>query len=420
MSRLITVFGLGFVGLTTALGFAEMGHKVYGVEVNKERKSTIQAGKLPFLEPGLDQALVRHLDNNFILVEDLEAAIKESDFIYYCVGTPYGEGGEADLTYLFSAIKQTLSAISDDRYRVLVTKSTIPPTTTSKKIIPFLQEQGWEPGVRIGVANNPEFLREGYCWDDFMHADRVVLGVSDDRTASMLTELYSHNYSAPIYCVSLNTGEYIKYLSNTLLATLISYANEMSIVADTLGGINTAEAFRILHMDKRWNSGAMKSYVYPGAGYGGYCLPKDTNALYTLVKNLGFEADILKNVIEINNGMPMVAARKIMKLTSSTNDKVGVFGLSFKPNSDDVRDASSAKVIQCLLDSGYTNIYAYDPVANQEFKRHYPSLSQVIFVDSYEELVAAADVCAILTAWEQFRDLSKHTVKPIADCRFML
>jgi len=416
---MITVFGLGFVGLTTALGFAEMGHKVYGVEVNEERRDIIKAGQLPFLEPGLDVALTRHLGDRFVLCDDLQTAISESEYVYYCVGTPYGEGGQADLTYLFGAIEQTLACVQDDKFRVLVTKSTIPPSTTSRKIIPYLQQKGWEPGERIGVANNPEFLREGHCWEDFKHADRVVLGVSDERSAQMLQELYSLNYSAPVYCVSLNTGEFIKYLSNTLLATMISYANEMSIVADTIGGIDTAEAFRILLMDGRWKSGNMRSYVYPGAGYGGYCLPKDTNALYSLAKNEGYDAQILKNVIAVNDGMPGIAASRIMQ-TAGTGKRIGILGLSFKPNSDDVRDTASAKIIRCLLEAGNTHLYAYDPVALDEFKKHYPELSVVQYMESYDSLIEEADVLVILTAWDMFKDIRAKTNKPIVDCRFMI
>ena len=368
----ITVFGLGFVGLTTSLGFAEYGHKVYGVEINPSRLSEIQAGKLPFLEPGLDDALLRHLGNRFIPIaaDQLKEAVEESDCVYYCVGTPYGKDGQADLTYLFSAIDQTLEARPQDRYQVMVVKSTIPPSTTSGKIIPYLESKGIKVGEDVGVANNPEFLREGHCWDDFMNADRIVLGVSDERSADVLRKVYA-TVTEPVFCVSLNTGEFIKYLSNTLLATLISYSNEMSIVADTIGGIDTAEAFRILHMDKRWGGATMASYVYPGCGYGGYCLPKDTNALYAVSRTAGFDAQILHHVIDTNDNMPTFIAQKIIRaIGDDKQQRIGILGLSFKPGSDDVRDTPSAKIIQALLDAGYHNICGYDPVAIDEFKRH--------------------------------------------------
>ena len=416
----ITVFGLGFVGLTTSLGFAEYGHKVYGVEISPSRLSGIQAGRLPFLEPGLDEALTRHLGNRFFPIgtDQLQRAVAESDCVYYCVGTPYGKDGQADLTYLLGAIDQTLEVRDGNRYQVLVVKSTIPPSTTSQKIIPYLEEKGLKVGVDVGVANNPEFLREGHCWDDFIHADRIVLGVSDDRSAQVLREVYA-TVSEPVLCVSLNTGEFIKYLSNTLLATLISYSNEMSMVADTIGGIDVAEAFRILHMDKRWGGATMASYVYPGCGYGGYCLPKDTNALYAVSRSAGFDAQILHHVIDTNDHMPEFIAQKIIRaIGADKQQRIGILGLSFKPGSDDVRDTPSAKIIQALLDAGYSNICGYDPVAIDEFRSHYPL--PIDYVADYDSILRESQALVITTAWPEFSDVRSRTDKPVIDCRYML
>lgn len=415
---MVTVVGLGFVGLTTALGFAEYGHKVYGIEINKERMATIQSGKLPFLEPGLDEALVKHLGKNFIPTTDWETAVSDSECVYYCVGTPYGEDGQADLTYLYGAIEQTLDAIHDDRFRVLVTKSTIPPSTTEKYIIPFLEKRGVKVPEQLGVANNPEFLREGHCWEDFIYADRIVLGVSDERSEKLLRDLYKKE-KAPVCCVSLNTGEFIKYLSNTSLACLISFANEMSMAADAIGGIDVANAFRILHMDKRWQTGSIRSYFYPGCGYGGYCLPKDTNAFYARAKDNGFDGPILKHIIGINDGMPEVTAERIIH--AAGEDKtvcIGILGLSFNPGSDDVRDTPSAKIIRVLNEKGYRNVVAYDPVAMGEFKKYYSLGCR--YADTYEALLAEAETVAITTAWPQFADVKQKTKAPVVDCRYML
>jgi len=414
---MITVLGLGFVGLTTALGFCEMGNKVYGIEINKERLNDIKLGKLPFLEPGLDDALVRHLNKNFIPTTNLEQAIKESEYIYYCVGTPYGENGQADLTYLYKAIDETLRCIKDNKFRVLVVKSTIPPSTTSTKIIPYVESKGYTVGEQLGVTNNPEFLREGHCWDDFIDADRVVLGVSDDKSKEMLCNLY-RDVKVPVHSVSLNTGEFIKYLSNTLLATLISYSNEMSIIADHVGGIDVKEAFKILVEDKRWGDCNMTSYVYPGCGYGGYCLPKDTNALYSLTKSIGYEPEILKNVIKVNDNMPKVIVNRILSSTD-INKKIGILGLAFKPLSNDVRETAAGKVIKELISVGCFNIIAYDPVANDEFKKHYKDIT-IGYCNSRHELIEKADVLVILTAWDEFKEINKETDKPIIDARFML
>lgn len=412
----ISVFGLGFVGLTTAVGFAEKGIKVYGLDVNRERVDIIKDGKLPFFEPGLDDALVRNLNKTFYVTDDVKQAISESDCVYYCVGTPYGEGGQADLTYLYSAIDSTLKCIQDKKFRVLVTKSTIPPSTTSEKVIPYIENKGFSVGGGIGVANNPEFLREGYCWDDFMNADRIVLGVSDKHSEEILRNLYK-GFDIPVYAVSLNTGEFIKYLSNTLLATLISYSNEMSLIADTIGDIDVAEAFRILHMDKRWGGCGMASYAYPGCGYGGYCLPKDTNAIYSLVKSKGFDAGILSNVISTNNSMPGFIAKRIEK-GIERDGCIGVLGLSFKPGSDDVRDTPAAKVIKKLLEDGYNKIVAYDPIAIDEFKNHYSV--NIEYRSDVHQVIEEADELVILTAWDEFKKLPSLTDKPIVDCRYML
>jgi UDPglucose 6-dehydrogenase len=416
----ITVFGLGFVGLTTALGFSEYGHTVYGVEVNEKRLETIQGGKLPFLEPGLDEALVRHLNKHFhpINTTQLAEAIAQSDCVYYCVGTPYGKDGQADLTYLLAAIDQTIAAVKDEKFRVLVTKSTIPPSTCATKIIPHLEKKGITVGDRYGVANNPEFLREGHCWDDFMNADRIVLGVSDEKSEAKLREIYK-DQTMPVFCVSLNTGEFIKYLSNTLLATLISYSNEMSVIADTIGGIDVAKAFRILHMDKRWGGCNMASYAYPGCGYGGYCLPKDTNALYAVAKTSGFDAQILKNVIGTNDNMPAFIADRIIRAAGNDqNARIGILGLSFKPGSDDVRDAPSAKIIRQLIERGYKNVYAFDPVANEEFASHYDLA--MTYCGSVKETIDNSDLLVIATAWPEFKEIHSLTEKKVVDCRYML
>lgn len=415
---MVTVVGLGFVGLTTALGFAEYGHKVYGLEADPERLATIQRGELPFLEPGLDKALSRHLGKNFIPTTDWNTAVADSEYVYYCVGTPYGQDGQADLTYLYGAIKQTLNAIHDDKFRVLVTKSTIPPSTTEQGVIPFLTEHGMKVPEQLGVANNPEFLREGHCWEDFIHTDRVVLGVSDGRSEQMLRDLYA-KAGAPVFAVSLNTGEFIKYLSNTSLACLISFANEMSIAADAIGGIDVAEAFRILHMDRRWQTGTIRSYFYPGCGYGGYCLPKDTNAFYAVAKGAGFDGQILRHVISTNDAMPEVTARRIIRTAGADkNVCIGILGLSFNIGSSDTRDAPSAKIIRALNDAGYTNIVAYDPVAMDEFQQYYKLDYRC--AKSYEDALEEAAVVAITTAWPMFRDVREKTTKLVVDCRYML
>ena len=414
---MVTVFGLGFVGLTTALGFSHLGYKVYGVDVNKTRTNLIKNGELPFLEPQMDTVLKTQLNKNFFVTDDLNAAIANSEIIYYCVGTPYGEDGSADLKYLFSAIDATFDAVTDEKFRVLVTKSTIPPSTTSEKIIPYVNRKNFNGKKNFAVANNPEFLREGHCWDDFLNADRIVIGCDDKRAREKLVKLYEP-LKIPIKCVTPSTGEFIKYLSNTLLATMISFSNEMAQAADTIGNIEVAKAFKILHMDKRWNNCNMTSYVYPGCGYGGYCLPKDTNAFFAQSKSKGFEPQILKNVIATNNNRPAIIAKKIVQ-DLDKNSAVGILGLSFKPYSDDVRDTPAFHIIKEILASGYKNIFAYDPVASKNFVESYPELP-IKILNSAREVYDAVEVAAIVTAWEEFKQVPNFGDKKIVDCRYML
>lgn len=416
MSYTISVLGLGFVGLTTGLAFAEKGNIVYGFDIDTKRSSLIASGQLPFIEPGLDKALIKHLNKSFYLTNDVIESAQKSDFIFLCVGTPAGEDGEADLKYIYSALDSLHDVISDNKFRVIVLKSTIPPSTTSQKVIPYLESKGHDVGKTFGIANNPEFLREGKCWEDMMNADRIVCGICDTRTENMLEGLYS-SFNSPFFGVSLNTGEYIKYLSNTMLATMISYANEMSKVADTIGGIEVKEAFEILHMDRRWGGASMSSYVYPGSGYGGYCLPKDTQAMYAKSLSHGYEAEILKSVMKVNDSMPQFMAEKVISQFDKSQT-IGILGLSFKPGSDDVRDSSSAKIIKLLLKNGYNRILAYDPVANEMFKHEYNL--DIDYTESKEEILEKVDVIMLLTAWEEFSNIKQISTVPIIDCRYFL
>ncbi|MCC0627640.1 MULTISPECIES: UDP-glucose/GDP-mannose dehydrogenase family protein [unclassified Clostridioides] len=414
---MVTVFGLGFVGLTTALGFSQMGHKVYGIDINYDHKEIIRSGKVPFMEPNLEDVLKQTLNKNFFVSDNLKIAMKKSEYIFFCVGTPYGKNGEADLTYLYNALEEAILSIDDDKFRTFIIKSTVPPSTTLTEIKPFIEKKNLNNNCKIGVANNPEFLREGHCWEDFIKADRIVIGVDDKKVEKKLYNLYK-TANIPLYFVSLNTSEFIKYLSNSFLATMISFSNEMSMIADYIGDIDISKAFNIFHKDKRWDGCEIVSYMYPGCGYGGYCLPKDTNALYSISKKNEFDANILYNVIKINDEMPKYIVDKIEKSLTNNKTKIGVLGLSFKPNSNDVRDTSSAKIIDILIKRGYKDILVYDPVANEEFHKHYKF--NINYAKSTKDLLGYVDVIVIVTAWEEFKNINLYTKKPIVDCRYIL
>jgi len=408
----IAVFGLGFVGLTTALGLADKGFSVRGYDINKERCAEIVLGKVPFFEPGLDDALARNLGKTFTLVDSAIDAAYKSDICFFCVGTPGLPDGSADLAHLLFAIDSVLEIVSE--FCVLVVKSTIPPGTLNERVIPYVRAKG----ANNPVAVNPEFLREGKCWDDFMNADRIVCGVTDDAAKNVLAELYKP-FGAPLHFVEPNTAEFIKYLSNSLLAALISYSNEMALLADAVGGIETARAFRILQEDRRLIGAGINTYIYPGCGYGGYCLPKDTAALDAVTLSRGFTPRILEGVISLNNEMPELTARKITRAAGEKTEKIGILGLSFKPGSDDVRDSPAAKIIAALIQDGYVSIYTYDPLAMREFQNMY-RLS-ITYCMSAREVCETCGTVALVTAWEEFKGMDKEFPDTrFVDCRYFL
>ncbi|WP_282171262.1 UDP-glucose dehydrogenase family protein [Cytobacillus firmus] len=400
---MITVVGLGFVGLTTALGFCEKGFKVYGCDIETNKINKLIQGKLPFFEKDLEGVLNKHLNDKFEIVDDLKEAVEKSKVIFFCVGTPAMEDGSSDLSYLNAAITNTLTYIPKKNYKVFVIKSTVPPGTTSQIITPLIEKNGFIIGEDIGIVNNPEFLREGYAWNDFINPDRIVIGQNDDKSGTLINMLYE-KFNAPIYRVSLNTAEYIKYLSNTLLATLISFANEQSIIGKLIGDIEIKKAFDILHLDKRWegNPAAISNYVYPGCGFGGYCLPKDTLALIRKAKENSYSPNILKSVINMNKEIKDYVVKDIIN-NVDRNEYIGILGLSFKPNSDDVRETPARDIIEALINHGYKNIIAYDPISQAAFLNNNRNLPIEYALD-LEYIVDRVSHIVILTAWKEFID----------------
>ena len=411
---MIGVIGLGFVGLTTALGFSEYGFKVYSYDIDEKKREIIESKRVPFHEPNLSEALSRHFGNNFILVDSLVKVVQNSRVIFLCVGTPQAEDGKADLSILINAIDQCCDEMAGE-FKTLVIKSTVPPMTAKNIAKYIFEKKGLEVGKDIGLANNPEFLREGYAWDDFVKPDRIVVGADDSGSGSAVTEVYKE-FPASVHQVSLNSAEFIKYLSNCLLATMISFSNEMATIADVIGEINIPQAFSILHQDKRWSGSpcSMSSYVYPGCGYGGYCLPKDTQAFLAMSNVVGEKAEILEKVILQNTKRLHFTSTKIMK-KAKREDQVTILGLSFKPNSDDVRESPAKVVINILLENGYKNIVAYDPMATEVFKANYKFPIQ--YASTLTKAIENAKVIVILTSWEEFKVLKDCS--SLIDARYL-
>jgi UDPglucose 6-dehydrogenase len=416
---MITVLGLGFVGLTTALGFAEAGFEVYGYDISEAHRQRLAAGEVPFYEPQLKDMLAKHQGGRFRLVAELGEAVRRSSVVFVCVGTPQAEDGSAHLGYLDAAIAETLGHCEGEGFKVLVVKSTVPPSTAKEHVVPFVGRHGFVVGETIGVASNPEFLREGYAWEDFIRPDRVVIGVSDPRTARVIDDLY-RPFGAPVHLVSLNTAEFIKYLSNTLLATMISFANEMSIIADRIGDIEIPAAFRILHQDKRWSGqpASMTSYVFPGCGFGGYCLPKDTAALAAKSAAKGHEAALLETVLTVNEEIKTHHVERIARSTPP-DATIGILGLSFKPGSDDVRMTPARDIIERLRERGYHKILAYDPMAIDAFRREHAL--PIDYAASLDDVLDRADVVLVTTAWPEFRGSKRLASHPrLFDLRYCL
>lgn len=410
----ITVVGLGFVGLTAALGFAAKGHRVYGVEKDAARRTLLQRGMLPFQEPVLGDILRKTLGTQFSLHGDQETSVPQSDCVFYCVGTPVGEGGSADLRYLTQAVQETLPLLDCGKHTALIIKSTVPPGTLRDCVDPLVRSLGYCPGQDLELVNNPEFLREGSCWEDFIHADRLVIGASSDRGFERAAEVY-RNFSAPLFRVSPTTAEFIKYLSNTLLATMVSFSNEMANAALQIGDVEVGRAFQILHQDRRWEQNNMSSYVYPGCGYGGYCLPKDTQAMLYAGTSAGAQMPILDAVIQTNQSMPEHICQRLLD-GISVDSPIGILGLSFKPFTDDVRDSPAARLIACLRQRGVQTILAFDPMAETAFARTYPELS-VEYPGSMEDVANRCVRTGVVTAWPEFLPVLDHP--GVLDFRYM-
>lgn len=418
----IAVFGLGFVGLTTAVGFAQKGLKVYGYEIDQNKANMLKNKQIPFHEDGLPEALENVLNKNFFVTSHIQDALQSSDVIFYCIGTPMGDDGSADLSYLLQAIKDTLENLKlCSNQPALIIKSTIPPSSCEEIFISFIHDLGFNVNCGqesdVFLLNNPEFLREGTAYSDFIQPDRIVVGSPKSEEFEIIRTIYKP-FGAPLVFTSLNTAEFIKYLSNTMLATNISFANEMSIIAQTIGDIDIKQSFKILHQDKRFygNPSGISSYIYPGLGFGGYCLPKDTLALSKKAKDKGLETIILNSVLQTNERIIDFYINKIKNEVSPTS-KLCILGLSFKPNSDDVRDSKSATLIKRLLSEGYNNIVAYDPIANDVFAKTY-QLS-ISYAESLDEAIKNTDLIIIATGWDEFKKIIQDKNARIYNLRYI-
>lgn len=416
----VAVLGLGYVGLTTALGLAEHGSRVVGFDADPARAAALAEGRVPIHEPGLPEALARHLGKGFRVAASLEDAVRAADLVFLCVGTPVDPHGKPDLGALRGAVQGFAKVAAGGPRKHLAVKSTVPPGTTRDVVAPLLRQAGLEPGREVALSVNPEFLREGHAWHDFLRPDRVVVGTDDASAARELEALYKP-FGAPVVRLDPTTAEFVKHGSNALLATLISFSNTMAMAADRIGDIDVPAAFRALHMDRRWSGdpAPMTSYLWPGCGFGGYCLPKDTAAMAHAAEAHGADARLLREVLAVNERAKADVVAKVAAL-AKPGQTVGLLGLAFKAGSADVRGTPAADILAGLRACGLDRIVVYDPTATAEFRAAYPQHAAT-FAASLEEACAAADVLVIVTAWPEFRRVPALAPgKPVVDGRHLL
>ena len=403
----IAIVGTGYVGLVSGTCFAEMGVNVTCVDVNEQKIQSLLNGKIPIYEPGLDEMVMRnHKEGRLHFTTDITTCLNDVDIIFSAVGTPPDEDGSADLKYVLE-VAHTVGR-NMNKYLILVTKSTV-PVGTAKKVKQAIQEELNKRGVAIpfDVASNPEFLKEGAAIKDFMSPDRVVIGVESEKAKEMMTKLYRplmlNNFR--VIFTDIPSAEMIKYAANSMLATRISFMNDIANLCELVGAdVNMVR--KGIGADSRIGS----KFLYPGCGYGGSCFPKDVKALIKTAEKKGYDMKVLKAVEEVIDEQKEVLYKKLQKFyNNDLREKIiAVWGLSFKPETDDMREATSLIMIQKLTEAG-CNVKVYDPVAMDECKRRIGNA--VSYATDMYDAVLNADALLLLTEWKQFRLPSWGVIK---------
>lgn len=400
----IAVIGTGYVGLVTGACFAEFGVDVTCVDVIAEKIEKLNNGVIPIYEPGLDKIVEKNAKAGRLkFTTDIKSAVEESVVVFLAVGTPPREDGSPDMSYYQQAAKDVAEAMNG--YKVLVTKSTV-PVGTGKWLRDFVAEN-LKVKTDFGVASNPEFLREGAAIQDFMRPDRVVIGSNEEKAIEVMKELYRPLYliETPIVITSLEAAELIKYAANAFLATKITFINEIANLCDAIG-CDVHDVAKGMGMDNRIG----RKFLHPGPGYGGSCFPKDTRAFTKVGDRFGVETKVVDAVIEANENQRYAMIPKIEKLVGELAGKrIGVLGLSFKPETDDMRESPATDIIRELVKRGAT-VKAYDPVAMEEARHSLPDIGYA--ADEYDA-IEGADALVIVTEWNQFRALDMNRVKQL-------
>ncbi|WP_297552012.1 UDP-glucose/GDP-mannose dehydrogenase family protein [Thermococcus sp.] len=408
----VSVIGSGYVGLVTGMGFVKLGNEVIFVDVDERKIEMINKAQPPIYEEGLEE-LMREFRGKYQATKDYRDAILNSDVTFIAVGTPSREDGSIDLTYIEQASREIGKALREKKeYHVVVVKSTVLPGTTENVVKPIIEEKSGKRAFEdFGLAMNPEFLREGVALRDFLNPDRIVIGVLDERTKNVLEELYAP-INAPKLFTDIKTAEMIKYASNAFLATKISFANEIGNICKRLG-IDSWKVFEGVGLDHRISP----HFFRTGIGWGGSCFPKDVKALIRKAEEIGEDPIILKAVVEVNDRQPLKLIELLKKHVPELRGKtIGVLGLAFKPNTDDVRETRAYVIVKKLLEEG-AKVLAYDPKAMGNFKRFYPDVGDRIeYASSGEEVLEGSDAVLIVTEWPEFEKLD-YSGKIVIDGR---
>ena len=396
----ISVIGTGYVGLVTGTCFADIGHQVICLDINVHRIEQLIKGIMPIYEPGLKQIVEENVQaERLSFTTSYADALKEAEFAFIAVGTPSSEDGEADMQYVKQAVDSIVANL--DHTIIIVNKSTV-PVGTGDWVAEIIKDQNGLDAPGFSIVSNPEFLREGSAVNDFMQPDRVVLGSTDLDAANEVAELYEPLRS-PIMITDLRTAEMIKYASNAFLATRISFINEMANICESLGA-DVREVARGMGMDKRIGP----SFLDAGLGWGGSCFPKDVKALTHMADTRGAHPQLLQAVMDINQNQ---RSRTVQKLEKALGDlkgrRIGILGLSFKPNTDDTRDAPALDIIRMLLEKG-AKVQAFDPQAMQASKDEIPALD--LRQNPYE-VAEGADALLLATEWNEFKSLNFVEIK---------
>ena len=401
----IAMIGTGYVGLVTGACFSEFGAVVTCVDSDNLKIEKLNNGGIPIFEPGLETLVRNNVHAGRLYFScDLKSAVAKSDAVFIAVGTPSRRGdGHADLSYVFNAAKEIASAL--DGYTLVVTKSTV-PVGTGRQVEAIMRQL--RPDAEFDVSSNPEFLREGAAINDFMRPDRVVIGVSSERAKEVMRELYRPLFlrETPIVFTDLETSELIKYAANTFLATKITFINEIADLCEKVGA-DVHDVAKGIGLDGRIGS----KFLHPGPGYGGSCFPKDTMALVRTAQEVNSPLKIVETVVDVNSKRKKLMADKIIRgCEGSVRGKtIAILGITFKPNTDDIRDAPSLEIIPTLQKEG-ANIKAYDPEGMIEGKH---VLTDVNWCENAYEAMEGAHAVAILTEWNEFRGLDVKRMKAL-------